>query len=125
MVRPPSNIINVSVREVLLNERNLLDRCKELIPIHVGREVDSMQTCVANEDDGCIWMANANVKFSLASALSQCRQEKVMLLLIVWSGQKLCCWWIHKAKSPCFKGVLSFVPDIVVKRVPRLIQEQA
>lgn len=80
MVQPPSDIINVSVREVLLNERNLLDRCKELI-IDVGREVNYMQTCLANEDDRCIWMANANGKFSLASAWSLCRQKK-----------KLCCF---------------------------------
>ena len=68
LVQHPLAVANVTVREVLTNERNLFDICTGLLSIHVSREVANVRSHLNNEDDRCIWMANANGKFSLASA---------------------------------------------------------
>ena len=189
IVQPPPEIAKVTVREVLTNERDLLGKCKVLLPNHLSGKINEMSCCLASEEDRCIWMANADGKFSLASAWNIGRQKSNFLTLnncvwskyisskwsivvwralrsklplddalqkvgiqlvskcvcciqpkresvshvfvtneiarVVWrhfegvfgifsSGQllqqKLSSWWIHKAKSPCIKEILSFVP---------------
>ncbi|KAM7466038.1 hypothetical protein LguiB_013600 [Lonicera macranthoides] len=65
---PSMESMNMSVKEVLLNENDMLESCLSVLPHNMALAALAMKDNLSIEEDKCVWMGSVSGKFSLTSA---------------------------------------------------------